>query len=272
MSMGISFACIFNRANTCSDSLRLASLRVLVTGFIFTFAAQQSFAAETAWQKSLAIGDTKLASQYISQAEEHYKRAIKELHMVKHTSGDEVKCLTSFANALTLENKTDEALLVYKNTLAILEKADGNSSVKILPTLFALGSIYESVGDHDLAMQYYKRAIAINESHYDSFCPAFVNQFPHDQIVAASNNNFVNDKYNQTTTLTLIKQPGLRSSKILEDMLPNYKEDMVKNEYNSDQELTSVFDNEIAKGVDKDNDIASGSIAPSSVKQFETAK
>ena len=188
-------------------------------------------AAERSWQKSFAEGTNHLNAQAIFQAEICFRQAVKEVELTPHTAEDKVKCLNGLANVLTLENKTDAAAATYRKSLDILEKTFGNSSRKLLPTLFAIGSINESVGDHKAAMAYYKRAIAINERH----CGPPV-----------STAHKI-ESQQQLPLSALIQQPGLDASKTLENLLPHYDEDLLTKEEASDQDLISGFQSEITK-------------------------
>lgn len=276
-----------------SQNLKFARFNVLVNALfnalvaVLILSSRQVIATETAWQKSMTEGIRCLDNQSIAQAEKYFGQAIREIDLVPHRTEDKVKCLNALANALALENQTDAAEVSYKNSLAIIEKTYGKNSIKILPALFALGSIYESAGNHDVAMQYYKRAITINEEHYGPYCPPFANSLPvSDQIQESINKNKKNE-YESAQVSILSKQAGLDASKVLQSLLPSYKKDLLTEDDSSDQDLISSFQTEVAKVSTNDigsanisvstnaaNDIASGNIivSPTNVKQSHIAK
>lgn len=238
-------------------------MRILVTALILIFTCAPAIAAEAAWQKSLAEGNRSLDNQSIAQAKKYYRQAVREVDIVPHAAENKVKCLNALANVLALEDKTDEATVLYKKSLNTLELAYGKNDARILSALFILGSIYESAGDHEAAMQYYKRAIAINEKHYGPYCPVFANQLPSaEQSGNRSNQVEKSDQYQNAGMSILSKEAGLNASKQLKDRLPSYSEDLLDNEDKSDQDLTNAFQNEIVKT--PADDIASKSNAASS--------
>ncbi len=273
--MSIKSASVTNKMSTSYSSAKPSILRAFTLSLVFFLATRQIMANETTWQKSVDKADYMLSTQNLLPAEMDYRQAVKELTALgQHTTEQEVGCLNSLANVLALENKTDEAAATYRRILSVLEKSYGDTSTRLLPTLFKLGSIFESVGDHDSAMRYYNRAIALNETNYGRFSPNFINQIPHGQIVSASDSGAANYTNKQGVGSKLKLQPGLQSSKSLKNLLPSYKVDLLNNDYNSDQELTSIFHNEIAESTGKTKDIASGSnpSSPGNIKQPEIVK
>ena len=294
--MGLNGQAIYflrNKIVVHNQNLKFARFNVLVNALfnalvaVLILSSRQVIATETAWQKSMTEGIRSLDNQSIGQAEKYFRQAVREIDLVPHKTEDKVKCLNALANALALENQPDAAEGTYKKSLAILEKTYGKSSIKILPALFALGSIYESGGDHEAAMQYYKRAIATNEKHYGPYCPPFAGNLPvSDQTQGSINKNKKNG-YESAQLSILSKQAGLDASKVLQSLLPSYKKDLLTEDDSSDQDLISSFQTEVAKVSTNDigsanisvstnaaNDIASGNIvvSPTNVKQSHIAK
>ncbi len=198
-------------------------------------------ASEVSWRKSLTKGTSDLNNQALAMAEACFRRAVKDLEIVPHTAEDKAKCLNSLAEALALENKTKEAETVYRQSLDILAQAYGKDNPRVLDLLFTLGSIYESEGDHQSAMHYYSRAIAINERRFGPYTPAFADLLP--RLVQDENGEQISemnhDRKTQLSTLT--QQPGLNASKELLSILGNYNKDFFRKEDSSGQDLIADF-------------------------------
>jgi tetratricopeptide (TPR) repeat protein len=88
------------------------------------------------------------------------------------------------ANALALQNKTADALVLYKKSLSQLERKYGRQNAHDSETILALGSVYESLGDHDLAASMYHRAFAINQHSFSPYDPAIASSLPNLRRVA----------------------------------------------------------------------------------------
>jgi tetratricopeptide (TPR) repeat protein len=250
--------------------LRIFSAGILTVALILTFTASLVSAEET-WKKSLAQGNDNLTNQNIFQAEKCFKQAVNEIRFVPHTAEEKARCLTALANTLALENKTTEAAAIYQQSLETLETTYGKKSIRLTPPLFALGSLYESAGDHRLAMDYYNRAIGINEKHFGPYSPEFANWLPSPDRASNSKDQLGVRFYKESPSV-LRQQSGLGASRALENLLPSYHEDLLKKEDTSDQDLISGFQSEIAKT--PIGDVASGKIATSSNarKQQDVAK
>ncbi len=206
-----------------------------------------TFAAQKNWQNYLVEGETKLAQGNLLSAEASFNKALTAVKAVFHSDLDLVTCQNKLANVLALENKTGAAEAGYRRSLNLIEQQYGKKSANLLQSLFALGSIYESVGEHNLAAKYYSRAIAINESHFSGLSPGVV--FDAKLSVKSrraldSRGTYQSGKANAST---LAQEPGLVASKALVDQLGDFNQDLLKQENNSDQELISEFQNEMSK-------------------------
>lgn len=133
----------------------------IIAALVFCVADAQ--ASQYDWQVLLNQGDSNLNQQKLIEAQDCFSQALKQIQHSPHSHDDMVKCIEKLASTLVLENKTDEALPLYNKSLHILERTYGKDSPKVIPTLFAFGSIYEAEGDPKIAMSYYKRALTINE-------------------------------------------------------------------------------------------------------------
>lgn len=202
---------------------------------------------EESWQAFLADGDNNLNQQKLFEAEGCYRQALKKVHHSPHTSDDVVKCLEKLAADLALENKTEEAVSYYHKSLGTLERSYGKNSSKLVPTLFALGSIFEAEGDPKIAMKFYRRALAINEQHYGPLSPAVADSLHHlgHATFAAGQPEQAESHYKSSLAI-LMKQPSLSSSAQLESLLNDYN-DLLKKTDNSDKNLISDFQNQVLK-------------------------
>ena len=219
---------------------------IIVLVFAFAFPPNRGAAAEQIWQKSLTDGNNDLNNQALSMAEACFRRAVKEVQYVPHTAEDKVKCLNAVANVLALENKTKEAECIYQQSLDTLDQAYGSNSPQVLALLFAIGSIYESEGDHVSAMRYYSKAIAINEKKFGPYTPAFADALPRpDQDSADRKYSGKFDQNSRSSLSTLVQQSGLDASKELRKILGDYDTDLLKKNENSDQDLIADFYSQI---------------------------
>jgi tetratricopeptide (TPR) repeat protein len=202
---------------------------------------------EQHWQILVSEGDINLNRQKLAQAEQCFINALKEIEHQSHSNDDKVKCLERLASTLVLENNTIDALPYYRKSLSLLEHTYGKDSPKIVPTLIALGSIFESDGDPKIAMEYYQRALHINEKHYGPLSPAVANSLY--RLGHAQFNNGQTDqaeKHYKSSLNILMQQPSLSSSNQLADLLSDYGDLLRKND-NSDNSLISYFQREELK-------------------------
>lgn len=73
--------------------------------------------------------------------------------------------MQSLARALYMQEQLEEETFsLYKKSLHILEKTDGKQSATIVPTLLAIGELYENEGDYKQAIKHYERATAVAAS------------------------------------------------------------------------------------------------------------
>lgn len=206
-----------------------------------------ALAAQDTWQDLVIKGDRDMNEQKFVPAEESYKKALKEIKHSKHNDEDVAKCLGKLAAVLTLEDKTNDAIPVYRKAIHKWEEAYGKESPKLVPTLFSLGSIYESEGDPKIAIRYYRRALTINEKNYGPRSLEVadnLHRLGHANAGAGQNEQAENN-YRESLSV-LMQQPSQSSSKHLERLLPDYN-DLLKKNDSGDQKLVSDFQNVMLK-------------------------
>ncbi len=212
---------------------------------IDVLAANGPVPSASVWQTSIADGDRNLSLQKLLLAENCYRKALTEVERGPHTDEDVVTCLQKVASTLALEDKTNEALHLYQRSLNILERRYGKDSPQLVPTLFALGSIFESEGDPKLAMTLYRRALAINEKNYGPFSPAVASNLHRLGRAECNAGNVEEAEHNYRSSLAILEQqPGLKSSDQLENLLADYS-DLLRKTDTSNRDLIADFQKEI---------------------------
>jgi len=199
------------------------------------------------WLDSVAKGDSAVAQPSLHQAEDHYRRALKQVAKKGHATADVVLVQNKLANSLTLQGKIEEAQTIYRRSLRMLQRQYGMSSHELAPTLFALGSTYESEGDVSSAMALYQRALKINEKNYGPYSPVVADSLHHlGRVTAKSGDSEKAEGHYKQALSILEKQPGLESSKQMEDLLADYS-DLLRKKDNISQSLLSDFQKEVLK-------------------------
>ena len=222
-------------------------IRIFSIIVFLSSAVSISQAKEFNWRKHIEEGDRDISRQELSQAENSYRLALEEVHVQTHNRDGIVICLEKLASVLVLENKIDEALPLYNKSLHMLEFNYGKDSPKLVPTLFAIGSIFESEGDVKIAMEYYNKALAINEKHYGPLSPGVAESLHHlgHANFSSGKPEKAEEQYKSSLSI-LMQQSSLASSKQLENLLQDYG-DMLKKNDNSDKSLVSDFQTEVLK-------------------------
>ena len=236
---------VISTRNDNFDSFLNRLVFTIATALIFC--TSRALAADNSWQSLLREGDNNINQQKLVQAEDCFRRALKEVKHSPHTVDDKVKCLERLASTLVLENKIIGAIPIYHKSLHLLEQTYGNKSPKIVPTLFALGSIFESEGDPKIAMGLYHRALTINEENYGPLSPTVADSLQrlgHAYFRAGQTDQA--ETHYKASLKILMQQPGLSSSKQLESLLANYNDLLQKNDTSS-KRLLSDFQKEILK-------------------------
>jgi tetratricopeptide (TPR) repeat protein len=224
------------------DGFAWKSAPIVATMLVLILAAPQVSATENSWQNYFEQGKNKLAEDELALAESSYQQAVKAAEKIPNNTLNLVMCENELANVFTLENKTAMAEAAYSRSLKLLELQYGKKSSKLLKTLFALGSIYEGEGEHNLAAEYYSRAIEINENHFRSFNPAVISNGNRCDLIAGKATGIVLNP----GKLKLSEQPSLDASEAMVNSLGNFSEDLIKHNDSSDQDLVSEFQNELS--------------------------
>jgi tetratricopeptide (TPR) repeat protein len=203
-------------------------------------------AASSGWQESLAHGDNYANKRELSKAEQCFRQALLKVGQGSHSAEDKSKCLNSLANTLALENKTIEAESTLFKSLSLLEQAYGKNSSKLIPTLLAIGSVYESMGNHVLAMRFYSKASTIGEYGYGQYCPPFSSNSVH----MDSEKKILQFGIKTDSSLSgsgLKQGASLESSEHMKNVLPSFSEDALKYECTSNEDLLTDFKHDITQ-------------------------
>jgi len=211
--------------------------------------ARVAYSAETEsdWQSYVAKGDSALSLQRLNEAEQNFRLALKAVSSNQHKVDDVVECQNRLANVLTMENRSEEAKKLYSRSLKSLEHRYGQSNPKIVKTLLALASVYESEGDVAVAMTSYQRAFSINEKNYGPYSPEVaksLHKMGHARA-AMGQPKQAEQHYKQAIGI-LEKEPGLDASKEMEETLQDYG-DLLRKTDNTPQALVSDFQKEVLK-------------------------
>jgi tetratricopeptide (TPR) repeat protein len=246
--------------------LALSMQPILASFWCFpTSAAEQSN-----WSTFFAEGENDLSRERLAEAEECFRKALKEVQLIPHRTDDEVQCLNRLADTLALRSNTAEAQTLYQRALSLLETRYGKDSPKVVPALFALGSMCESEGDPTTAMSLYQRALRINEKHYGPYSPAVANSLH--RLGRASYGAGHKDqaaKHYKTAMSILMQQPGLAASKQMQSLLSDYQDLISKNDQ-SKKDLISDFRKDILPACDNPDKLGAGISLPTEQKTAGT--
>lgn len=219
------------------------SVQSVVLAFALPFALPAR--AESDWKMSNDAGEKYLTEQKLPEAEASFRQALKEVEHGSHSLDEVATCLSKLADTLALRNETAEAQSLYQRCLTVLEREYGKGSVKVVPALFALGSIYEAEGDPSSAMALYERALHINEKDYGPYSPAVANSLH--RLGRASYRAGDRDqakKHYKLALSILLQQPGLDASNQLQSLLSDYA-DLLKHDDASNKDLISDFQKDV---------------------------
>ncbi|HEY9720097.1 MAG TPA: tetratricopeptide repeat protein [Trichormus sp.] len=164
--------------NPTERKLNIAQLAVAMAAAFVAANSNPSFAAAHSWQQFLAQGNNDLSCQNVAAAETNFRQALKSVEQTSHRTDDVVKCMSKLANVMALQNKTSDALELYKKSLSLQEKQYGRLNARELPTIMAIGSVYESLGNHDLATRMYHQASEIHARKFEPYNPAVTSALP----------------------------------------------------------------------------------------------
>lgn len=200
---------------------------------------------QTNWKDKYQSGVSALGSEDPQKAEIFFRSALTLVRKQSKDRESENKCMLKLAETLALLDKTGEASSLYKKVLTRLSNRHGRNSKKVEPLLMALGSIEESLGNHDNAMSYYNRALKINEKNYGNYSPAYASVL---HRIARVHNSLGNKKealkhYKKSISI-LAKNPNLAAANELQSVLHDYK-DLLNGPDQSNKNLITDFNKDI---------------------------
>jgi tetratricopeptide (TPR) repeat protein len=232
----------YGAAAACISTVFALFQPTMAPAFTGLFSPRGSY--ENNWQALITEGDTDIRHQRLQPAEYAYHQAYKRVKHSRHSTDDLVLCLQKFASTLTLESKTNESLPLYKKSLHILEREYGSGSPKIVPTLFAIGAIYETEGEPYHAAKLYQRTVDINEKSFGPASLQVADSLHRLGHASAAMGEFRDAEQQYRASLAiLMQQSGPSSSDQLENLLGDYNDLLKKNDA-SDKNVASNFQSE----------------------------
>ena len=224
-------------------SLLLAVLQIALT-------VTQTGAAEVTntWQKDLATGQMLLDQQKLPEAEQAFRRAVQAVEQSHASPDDLTQCYSRLGDVLALRSQTGKAQGFYRKALTTQEKAYGINSPKVVPSLFALGSLFESEGDPTTAMGLYQRAFKISEKHYGPYSPNVAHSLQRlGRATYHAGNKQEGEKHYKTALSILLKEPGLGASEQLQALMKDYSDTLKEDNSETNQGLSKDFQSDFTK-------------------------
>jgi tetratricopeptide (TPR) repeat protein len=223
-------------------SLLLAVLQIALT-VSETSAAQVG----NTWQKDLALGQTQIDEQKLPEAEQSFRRAVQAVEQSHATPDDLAKCYSRLGDALALRRQTGKAQGFYRKALTTQEKAYGANSPKVVPSLFALGSLFESEGDPTTAMALYQRAFKISEKHYGPYSPNVAHSLQRlGRATYHAGNKQEGERHYKTALSILLREPGLSASDQLQSLMKDYSDTLKEDKSETNQGLSKDFQSDFS--------------------------
>ncbi len=152
------------------------ALVTLTAPIVFTVTAMPGQAA-LGWQAGLQEGERRLTRQELEPAEACFRQALRDVRKDKSASlNDLALCQERLAMILYKQDEREEAVKLYRQSIATLEKAltldrdkDKNKDAKaidgaLVSRYLALGNILEFDGEFKQARSYYEKAEALAAS------------------------------------------------------------------------------------------------------------
>lgn len=130
--------------------------------FIIMMSTSSANAADKTWQQCLSCGADEILQRKIADAESTFRQAVAAVERVPHKPDEKAECLYQLAHVLDMEDKTEESIEYYWQSLRVLEEGYGNRSPRLVTTLYRLGSAYSAKGDRCTAMKLYALAKEIS--------------------------------------------------------------------------------------------------------------
>lgn len=142
--------------------VRKIGLTASSLALVIMISTSSANAAEKTWQQCLSCGTDQLMQRKTADAESSFRQAVAAVERVPHKPGEKAECLYQLAHVLAMEEKTDESIEYYRQSLHVLEEAFGTRSPKLVTTLYRLGAGYKEKGDLDSAKKLYELAFEIS--------------------------------------------------------------------------------------------------------------
>ena len=243
----------------------IASATILIGILLGGLSPLQAQSPRT-WSALYSQGEKAINNQKPGLAEKYLRKAIE---LAKEQPGDGEaldKCQLKLATALTLLDRTTEARSITRKVFARQEKRFGSRSQKLEPVLMTLGSIEESAGNHDNAMEYYRKALNLTESTYGAYSPQSVSALHGIGRVHAKQGHMGEARASYRSAISILSRDANSSaSKQLDSIIHGYR-DLIKKDDNSDKARLDDFDRDIL-GKQQNNDVSpsnEGTTGPSS--------
>ncbi len=194
--------------------------------------------AANTWQKDLTAGQTFLDEQKLPEAEQAFRHAVQTVEQ-RHASPDDLaQCYSRLGDALALRNQTGKAQSYYRKALTTQERAYGANSPKVVRSLFALGSLFESEGDPTAAMALYQRAFKISEKHFGPYSPSVAQSLQRlGRATYHAGHKQEGEKHYKTALSILLREPGLGASEQLQALMKDYSNTLKEDNSETNQGL-----------------------------------
>lgn len=200
------------------------------------------------WRVPYVEGERKLKTQELEAAESAFREALRLVQKNKNSSAADIAlCLQSLASVHSMQDRFyEEVLPLYKKAIKTLEHAYGKDSPKLVAVLVAFAGVREDEGDYKLASKLLTRALAITEKSDGKSSLPYADYYHRLGRV-----NFKlgyprkAEEIYYSSLLTMMQQPVLPSSEILEQHLIDYIDLLTKSEQGRNFE--SRFQKELLK-------------------------
>jgi tetratricopeptide (TPR) repeat protein len=233
-------------AHSCQRGWLLkTSLFISSAAILFLTVSHGVQAESSAWRAAYTQGVDALNEQDLTEAEEHFRKALSLVQSQSRQTEDTEKCMLKLADTLALSYKTEEARTLYEKLLGDLTGRYGSNSSHLARVLIPLGSIEESEGNHQAAMQYYSRALRVNDKNFGPYSPAYTSMLHRLAITTYKSGHKLEAerRYKQAKSI-LVERPGLEASKKLEALTNEYG-DLLKGNDHSNRDLIRDFQLEV---------------------------
>jgi tetratricopeptide (TPR) repeat protein len=216
--------------------------------------SNSAFAADSqSWTEYLDAGNKALASENPKGAEASFRKAAELVKKQSKSQADEDKVMLQLANSLALMDQTVEARAILGKMRSRIASAHGSNSKEMAPVLMAIGSIEESAGDHQKAMDYYNQALKITESGYGPYSPAVAGALRGLGRVSNKLGDRKSAESNYKRAITILSNsPNSEAASQLNSVSHEYG-DLIRGGEDSDRDLLKDFNTDILKQSEQKN-------------------